>query len=99
MTDRNNYASLEFCIKLLYDKVYNPKSDKCYMFQPLIKSNIRLETLKRIKYHDTTEIWTKKLVYYGFFNDKWVFHTVDDLVGQCFVFISKYERENINDLA
>ena len=42
----DNYKSLDFCLDILYDKIYNSETKKCYIVPPIVKSDIDIEMLK-----------------------------------------------------
>jgi len=95
-SDLNKYISIDFCMFVLYDKVYNKISKNCYTVSSIIKNEITLENIKRIEHIDLSKVLgTGKFKYLGFYNDKWTFIRKSDNYN-CTVSIGKYNKNNMN---
>jgi len=67
-----NYNDLNFCLNMLYDYVYNKKTDECYIFEPIALRGITIDELKK-KYVDYEKILNSKTKYLYEYQDKFIF--------------------------
>src|SRR5437867_2328908 len=91
-----NYKSIDFLLNILYDKIYNTESKKCYIVPPIVKSEIDIDTIKRTEPDDTEEVWTTKFKYMGKYNGKWTFKRSSDTSYPCTISIGEYNMNNTN---
>ena len=78
MSDINSYKSVDFLLNILYDKIYNKDTNKCYIVPPIVRSDINIDTLKRSYSDDSDDIdvlWKNETVFLGKYNKKWVFRS------------------------
>ena len=102
MSDINSYKSIDFLLNILYDKIYNPDTNKCYIVPPIIKNEITIDTLKR-QYSDNSDeidkLFKDEGTYLGKYNGKWVFKLTSLTTYPCLMTISEYEHKNYDDLS
>jgi len=68
----NIYDQIDICTNILFDFMYNKKSNKCYTFQNIARNE--LSNLKKERDFDYTDILsTQKVKFLGYYNDCWNF--------------------------
>ena len=96
MDDTNSYRSIDFLLNILYDKLYNTDSNKCYTIPPISKKDITIYQLKR-KYSDEIDIlFDGDISFEGKSNNKWLFKCKSKTTYPCLIVVSEYNTETIN---
>lgn len=91
-----DYKSLDVCLNILYDRVYNVEPENCYVVPPITKADIDINTLKRTNHSDWEQIMDSKFEYMGKFNNKYTFRRISKTSYPCTVSISIYNPKNLN---
>ena len=94
--ENNDYRSIDLCLNILHDKIYNPEPKNCYNIPPIIRNDINIHTIKRLERDDWTDIWSGKIEYLGYYNNKWTFKRSSETSFPCTIAIGKYNEKNTN---
>jgi hypothetical protein len=91
----DTYNSLDFRINTLYDFIYSKKG--CYIYQPIIKKNIKLIDLKMpdVQYD---KIFTDDITFIKYYNERYHFKRTSDSTYPCTISIGFYPNKNVDNL-
>lgn len=97
---KNSYDDIEFCLNTLYDYYYSSSDDKCYMFNPIIRSEIKLSDLKKGNDFDPTQVLSGNIKFEEKTDNRWIFKRTSDSSYSCNLEIGIYDKKgySINDM-
>lgn len=98
----NNYRLLDFLLNILYDKIYNQNTEKCYIVPPIVRSEITIDKLKRTFGSNEEDIFkNNKIKFLGKYNNKWTYLCSTKASYPCLITFSEYPyvHANFDDLS
>ena len=66
----NMYDNIDYCLNLLYESIYNSKTDECYTFNTINKKEIILDDIKKSDNFNFTDVLTGKIKKMGIYNNR-----------------------------
>ena len=88
----NIYDQIDTRLNILYDFMYNKKSDNCYVFNGISRKNIKLEDLKMPDDFDSTDIFNEKSKFLGFYNNRWNFKRYSSTSFPSMMIVGRYNE-------
>jgi hypothetical protein len=94
----NNYDDIDFRLNMLFDCVYNKNTKNCYIFEPIVKANIKLNNIIQSKEYDLSELFDAELKYMGTYNNRVHFKRISKTSYPCTLSIGVYRYKAIHDM-
>jgi hypothetical protein len=92
----NSYDDIDFCLNTLYDYYYSSSDDKCYLFKPIIRSDIKLSDLKKENDFDPKQVLSGNIKFEEKTEKKWIFKRTSETSYPCNLEIGIYENKELS---
>ena len=87
----NIYDDIDTRLNILYDYIYNTKSNNCYIFNGIVRKSITIEDLKMPDDFDGEQVLKEKMKFIGYYNNRWNFKRYSTTSFPSMISIGRYK--------